>query len=74
MVAVPMIGTGPYGTSLQSARSSTTNAPKLDAAQIENIFQQVNLSQDRVSASSSRRFGWFSRQYNKIHRRKSESP
>jgi hypothetical protein len=62
MVAVPMIGAGPYGTSPKSARSSTTNAPKLDASEIETIFQQVNWSQDRVSESSSSRFGWFSRQ------------
>ncbi|KAJ5218021.1 uncharacterized protein N7498_000120 [Penicillium cinerascens] len=74
MVAFPVVGAGPYGTSPKSARSSTTEVPKIDAAQIENIFQQMNCSQDQVSASSSSRFGWFSRQYNKkFHSRKSVS-
>lgn len=64
MVAVPMMGTGPYGTNPKSARSSTSNA-KLDASEIETIFQQVNWSQDKVSATpanSPSRGGWFSRQ------------
>lgn len=65
MVAHPSIGLGPYGTSQKSARSSTTDAstPKLDASQVEDIFQQLNSSQEQVPASSSsNRFGWFSRQ------------
>lgn len=62
MVAFPPVGTSPYGTSPKSARSSTTDTPKLDAAQIENIFQQVNASKEQVPATSSSRFGWFSRQ------------
>jgi hypothetical protein len=61
MVAFPVVGLGPYGTSKKSARSSTGDAPKIDAAEIENIFQQLNCSQDQVSASSSSRFRWFSR-------------
>ncbi|KAJ5085027.1 hypothetical protein N7532_009798 [Penicillium argentinense] len=72
MVAFPMIGAGPYGTSQKSARSSSTDAPKLDAMEIENIFQQINSSRE-ASVNSSSRFGWFSR-HNKFHRRgKSES-
>jgi hypothetical protein len=68
MVACPYIGNGPYGTSPRSAASSTSNVAggaKLDAQQIESIFQDMNKSQESVSAgpSSSRRFSWFSRQY-----------
>lgn len=59
MVAVPMIGAGPYGTSPKSARSSTS--AKLDASEVENIFQQVNLAREQASSSSSRP-SWFSRQ------------
>jgi hypothetical protein len=67
MVACPYIGNGPYGTSPRSAASSTSNVTgaKLDAEQIESIFQDMNKSQESVPAgsSSSRRFSWFSRQY-----------
>ncbi|KAJ5238798.1 hypothetical protein N7468_003417 [Penicillium chermesinum] len=72
MVAVPMIGAGPYGTSPKSARSSATSVPKIDAAQIEDIFQSVHMAQEPAQGGSSR-FGWFSRKVNKLHRRKSES-
>lgn len=61
MVAFPVVGAGPYGTSSKSARSSTTDTSKLDAAQIENIFQEMNGSQDQLPATPSNRFGWFSR-------------
>ncbi|CAI7670284.1 unnamed protein product [Penicillium pancosmium] len=63
MVAFPHVGAGPYGTSIKSPYSSTTEAPKLDAAEIENIFQSMNHSQKQVAVapSSSSRFRWFSR-------------
>lgn len=67
MVAFPHVGAGPYGTSSKSARSSTTDtsAPKLDATEIEHIFENMNASQERVTPgpSNSNRFSWFSRQW-----------
>ncbi|KAJ5378881.1 hypothetical protein N7509_012000 [Penicillium cosmopolitanum] len=63
MVAFPHIGAGPYGTSRKSPYTSTTETPKLDAAEIEDIFQSMNNSQKQVAVtpSSSSRFRWFSR-------------
>ncbi|KAJ5630173.1 hypothetical protein N7528_003830 [Penicillium herquei] len=75
MVACPALGDGPYGTNRRSsARSSApgTPQPKMDAAEIENIFQAVENSRRRTSGDSSRRSGWFARQFNKLHRRDSE--
>ncbi|KAJ5718821.1 uncharacterized protein N7483_009903 [Penicillium malachiteum] len=66
MVACPPLGDGPYGTQRRSsARASApgTPQPKMDAAEIENIFQAVENSRRRTeSGGSSRRSGWFSRQ------------
>ncbi|KAJ5179703.1 hypothetical protein N7492_002913 [Penicillium capsulatum] len=69
MVAFPPVGSNPYGTNSKWATSSSTNCPKLDAAQVENIFAQMNTSQAPAPASSSRRFGWFSRKYKTFSRR-----
>ncbi|KAJ5720192.1 hypothetical protein N7493_007070 [Penicillium malachiteum] len=77
MVACPALGDGPFGTQRRaSARSSApgTPQPKMDAMQIENLFEAVENSQRRSSGGSSRRSGWFLKQFNKIHRReKSDS-
>ncbi|KAJ5226859.1 uncharacterized protein N7469_006865 [Penicillium citrinum] len=74
MVAFPHVGAGPYGTSRQSSYSSSSDAPKLDAAQIENIFQQMAAPKEQAPATpSSSRFGWFSRQYNKKFSRRASS-
>ncbi|KAJ5217419.1 hypothetical protein N7468_010427 [Penicillium chermesinum] len=60
-VPISNIGSGPYGT---AAKSDDANR-KIDAEQIESIFQEMSKSQENVaaSASSSRRPSWFSRQY-----------
>ncbi|KAJ5106620.1 hypothetical protein N7456_003295 [Penicillium angulare] len=72
MVAVPWTGDGPYGT-LRSARSSTTSAPKLVAAETAKVAQQVDASLSQAAPTSSRRSSWFSRQLNKINNRRSKS-
>ncbi|KAJ5288237.1 hypothetical protein N7478_003923 [Penicillium angulare] len=68
MVAVPLLGDGPYGTNLSSARSSTISAftaPKL-VAESNKVAQSANTSQTSVAAAAPRRPNWFSRQVSKL--------